>query len=140
MDAGYLLTLETPTPEDFRRLRRAPGLAPRSLAAARAGLPNTVAGVVVRRDGEVVGMGRAIGDGLVYLIVDVAVLPEHQGRGLGDAVVTALMGRLRDLAPAEAYVALFANGEAHRLYARHGFTPTAPGAPGMETWIGTPPA
>jgi len=34
-------------------------------------------------------MGRVIGDGGWYFhIVDMAVLPEHQRRGLGDAVLT----------------------------------------------------
>ena len=136
---GYALSLETPSVGDYCRLRRVSGLVPRSMAAARAGLPNTAAGVVVRRDGEAVGMGRAVGAGLVYLIVDVAVGPAHQGRGLGNAIMAALMDRLREVAPAEAYVGLFANGDAHRLYARFGFTPAAPATPGMETWIGEPP-
>jgi ribosomal protein S18 acetylase RimI-like enzyme len=94
--------------------------------------------VVVRADGRVVAMGRAVGDGLFYQIVDIAVQPDEQGRGLGKAVVTALMARLREIAPAEAYVSLIADGEAHRLYSQHGFAPTAPASIGMAQWIGAP--
>ena len=135
----YVRSLETPSVEDYCRLRRLAGLTPRSLAAARAGLPNTAVGLVVRLGGEVVGMGRAVGDGLVYLIVDVAVDPAHQGRGVGKAIMAGLIERLREVAPAEAHVTLLADGEAHRLYAQFGFFLSAPASPGMEMWIGTPP-
>ena len=136
MDARYTLTRETPPLDTYRRLRRVAGLTPRSVAAAEAGLPNTIAGVTVRDGKRIVAMGRAIGDGLFYQIVDIAVDPADQGRGIGTAVVAALMARLREIAPAEAHVSLIADGEAHRLYAQHGFAPTAPAAIGMAQWIG----
>jgi len=135
VDARYTLDNETPSVDDYRRLRVAAGLTPRSIAAAEAGLPNTVAGVVIRVEGRVVAMGRAVGDGLFYQIVDIAVEPAEQGRALGKAVVAALMTRLREIAPAEAYVSLIADGEAHRLYAQYGFAPTAPASIGMAQWI-----
>ncbi|MGI4733260.1 MAG: GNAT family N-acetyltransferase [Janthinobacterium lividum] len=136
LDEAYRLTAAVPTVEEYRRLRRVSGLTPRSAEAAAAGLPNTIAAVVVRNGDDAVGMGRAIGDGLFYQIVDIAVAPEHQGRGLGKAIVAALMDRLRAIAPAEAYVSLIADGEAHRLYAQYGFAPTAPASIGMATWVG----
>ena len=135
-DDRYTLRLETPGSDEYRRLRAVAGLAERSQKAADAGLPNTVAGVVVRTgDGVAVAMARAVGDGLNYEVVDVAVDPEHQGRGLGKQVMAALMEQLRAIAPAEAYVSLIADGEAHRLYAQYGFAPTAPASIGMAQWI-----
>ncbi|WP_010164869.1 GNAT family N-acetyltransferase [Sphingomonas sp. PAMC 26617] len=83
MDSSYDHTVGTPTVNDYRRLRVAAGLTARSQAAAEAGLPNTVVAVVVRHEGRAVGMGRAIGDGLFYQIVDIAVEPAHQGMALG---------------------------------------------------------
>ena len=138
MTAGddYPLRYETPGVEEYRTLRAAAGLTPRSSEAAIAGLPNTVVGVVIRTgDGRAVAMARVVGDGLNYEIVDVAVEPAHQGRGLGKRVMAALMERLRTIAPAEAYVSLIADGEAHRLYAQYGFRPTAPASIGMAQWI-----
>ncbi len=136
MDERYTCHLETPAVDDYCRLRAAAGLTPRDAAAAAVGLPKTVVGVVVRRDGRAVGMGRAIGDGLFYQIVDIAVDPGHQGHGLGKAIMGCLMTTLKELAPAEAYVSLIADGQAHRLYAQYGFVPTAPAAIGMAQWIG----
>lgn len=136
-DDRYTLRLETPGSDEYRRLRAIACLAERSREAADAGLPNTVAGVVVRTgDGVAVAMARAVGDGLNYEVVDVAVDPAHQGRGLGKQVMAALMEQLRAIAPAEAYVSLIADGEAHRLYAQYGFEPTAPASIGMAQWIG----
>lgn len=136
MDSGYSHTFEVPTVNDYRRLRVAAGLTPRSEEAAVAGLPKSAVAVVVRHSGRAVGMGRAIGDGLFYQIVDIAVQPDHQGRGLGKAIVSNLIEELRRIAPAEAYVSLIADGEANRLYAQCGFALTAPASIGMAQWIG----
>ncbi len=129
---GYDLAVEVPGSADYRRLRVAAGLSPKSAEAAAAGLPNTLYGVVIRRDGEVVGMGRVVGDGgLFFQVVDIAVEPAHQGRGLGKAIVGALVAHLQQTAPVGAHISLLADGEAHRLYAQFGFKPTAPAAVGM---------
>ena len=136
MSDDYRTSVEVPSVGDYCRLRVAAGLTPRSETAAKMGLPQTVVGVLVRQGHAVVGMGRAVGDGLSYQIVDVAVESAHQGRGLGKTIMTELMRQLRLLAPAEAYVSLIADGEAHRLYAQFGFEPTAPASIGMAQWIG----
>lgn len=133
---GYAASIEIPSVVDYLRLRVSAGLTPRSETAAKAGLPKTVLGVVVRKDGAVTGMGRAIGDGLFYQIVDIAVEPQHQGRGLGKLIMQTLMRELKRVAPAEAYVSLIADGKANELYAQYGFSDTAPASIGMAQWIG----
>lgn len=136
MTDDYTVSVEVPGVEDYCRLRRVAGLTPRSEKAAAAGLPNTVTAVLVRHGAKVVGMGRVMGDGLCYQIVDIAVEPDHQGRGLGKAIMSTLMAELRQIAPAEAYVSLIADGDAKHLYAQYGFEPTAPASIGMAQWIG----
>ena len=89
--------------------------------------------VVHRATGETVGVGRVLGDGGWYFhIVDMAVLPEHQRRGLGDLVLRHLLDRIRDGAPPDAYVTLLADPPGRRLYARHGFSDSAPASIGMS--------
>lgn len=132
MQDAYELIAETPLADDYRRLRTAAGLSAKSAEAAARGLPNTLFAVVLRKDGRAVGMGRVIGDGgLFYQVVDIALEPEHHGRGLGKRIVAALVDHLKATAPAGAYVSLIADGEAHRLYAQYGFEPTAPRSIGM---------
>lgn len=135
MHQDYSVHHEIPAVDDYLRLRRIAGLTPRSPAAALAGLPKTVAGVVIRKDGQALGMGRVVGDGLFYQVVDIAVDPAHQRQGLGKAVMAGLMSQLDQMASAEAYVSLIADGAAHLLYAQFGFAPTAPASIGMAQWI-----
>src|SRR5690349_6919160 len=96
-----------PHAEDYCRLRAEAGMAPRSLAAARAGLPNTLYGVSLHHDGRAIGMGRIIGDGgCFYTVCDIAISPAYQRRGLGKRIMTALDGWLRANAHRSAYVTL----------------------------------
>jgi GNAT superfamily N-acetyltransferase len=107
---------------DYMRLRALTGLSPKSEVASQRGLAKTSYGVSLQRDGEVVGMGRIVGDdGCFYFVVDIAVDPRLQGRGLGKRVMGALDAWLRANAPPTAHVSLFADGEAKRLYAQYGF-------------------
>ncbi|WP_332687564.1 GNAT family N-acetyltransferase [Devosia sp.] len=132
----YELIAGTPAVDDYRRLRLVSGLSEKTQSAAEAGLPNTWFAVIIRHGGDTVGMGRVIGDGgTAFQIVDIAVEPAHQGRGLGKKIVAALVDHLRAHAPASAYVSLIADGDAQFLYAQYGFAPVAPASIGMALRI-----
>ncbi|PPK92594.1 acetyltransferase (GNAT) family protein [Kineococcus xinjiangensis] len=136
---GYRLVPTAPGVEDYLRLRRRAGLTPRTPEQAAAALPGSWLAhhVVHIATGETVAMGRVLGDGgWCFHVVDMAVLPEHQRRGLGDAVLTTLLEHIRAHAPAGAYVNLLADPPGRRLYARHGFTDTAPASVGMALRLG----
>ena len=135
---GYNARNGVPEIADYLRLRQVCGLTPRSAAAAEAGLPGTLFGVVVSHQGRTIGMGRVIGDGALFLhVVDIAIDPDHQGKGLGKAVMARLMAPVGATAPAEVHVSLMADGQAHELYAQFGFEPVAPRSQGMAVWIKT---
>jgi ribosomal protein S18 acetylase RimI-like enzyme len=128
----YELVVGTPDVDDYRRLRQVAGLSEKTQAAAEAGLPNTWFAVTIRHENLIIGMGRVIGDGgTAFQIVDIAVEPAHQGKGLGKRIVAALVDHLRANAPASAYVSLIADGDAQHLYAKYGFAPVAPASIGM---------
>jgi len=128
-----LLVERFPDVEDYCRLRIEAGMSPKTPEAARKGLPNTLYGVSLRHGGEVIGMGRIIGDGgCFYTVVDIAVKPAYQGKGLGKRIMTALDAWLRANAQPSAYVTLVADGEARHLYAKYGFVETAPVSVNME--------
>ncbi|HZW17757.1 MAG TPA: GNAT family N-acetyltransferase [Luteimonas sp.] len=130
--SGYELVERFPGVDDYRRLRVATGLSAKSVEAAARGLGNTLHGVSVLDEGCVVGMGRIVGDGgCFFLVVDIAVDPGYQGRGLGKRIMAALDAWLRANAPASAHVALFADGAAKHLYAKYGFVETGPVSVGM---------
>ncbi len=133
LDQRYDLLLQTPASSEYRKLRVLAGLSPKSEKGAALGLPNTFFAVVIRFEGQLVGMGRIVGDGgLTFQIVDIAVAPPHQGRGLGKAIVGRLVEHLRDTAPDGAHISLLADGPAQHLYAQFGFRLTAPASVGMD--------
>lgn len=109
------------------------GLSAKTPEAARLGLAGTYFGVTLLKGGTPVGMGRVIGDGgCFFQVVDIAVLPEHQGRGWGKRIMGALVAHLRQNAPASAFVSLLADGKAQELYRQFGFRPSGPSSVGMS--------
>jgi GNAT superfamily N-acetyltransferase len=128
----YKLVVRNPTVAEYCGLRAGAGLSARSEEIARVALPNTLFAVVVEHRGIAVGMGRVVGDGgTVFQVADIAVLPEHQGHGVGKQILDAIDGWLRRNAPPGAFINLFADRGVAPLYARYGFRPRDPDEPGM---------
>ncbi|WP_151735668.1 GNAT family N-acetyltransferase ['Paenibacillus yunnanensis' Narsing Rao et al. 2020] len=122
---------ECPSVEQYLSLRREAGLSPMSAAGAETGLPRSCFAVTLVEDGDLVGMGRVVGDGgCFFQVTDIAVKPSCQGRGLGKTIMREIKGYL-DTLPSETYVSLIADGEAARLYAQYGFAPVMPMSQGM---------
>lgn len=116
----------TPSIETYRHLRVAAGMSAKTVEAATRGLASTLFAVQILVDDEPVGMGRVIGDGgCFFQVVDVAVRPEHQGKGLGKAIMQAIIEYLEEHVPESGYVSLMAVGKAHALYEQFGFVSTA---------------
>lgn len=129
---AYTLVIRNPTVDEYCALRAGAGLSPRGEAIVRAALPNTLFAVVIEQSGKAVGMGRVIGDGgTAFQVVDIAVLREHQKRGLGKRLLDAVDAWLRQNAGPGAFINLFADKGAASLYARYGFRPRDPDEPGM---------
>jgi GNAT superfamily N-acetyltransferase len=76
-------------------------------------------------DGRQVGFARASGDRAVFArISDVIVWPEHRGKGVGKALIEALLDH-PELRSVSAW--MLNTSDAHGLYARFGFRPTTDG-------------
>lgn len=134
MDPAYRLEMTPPSVADYVRLRRDSGLSPKTEAQAAAAVTGSWCFChAVGPGAESVGMGRVIGDGGWYFhIADMAVAPEHQRKGIGDAILSALLSAIADVALPDPYVTLMADAPGRRLYERHGFVPTAPHSIGMK--------
>ncbi|EJD55202.1 hypothetical protein AURDEDRAFT_45824, partial [Auricularia subglabra TFB-10046 SS5] len=130
----YSVVAGTPSAQRYYDLRKITGLTPppADLVAAEKGLANTWYGVIVidtqsSTPNDVVGMGRLTGDGALFLFLsDVAVHPEHQGRGLAKRIMEKLLAYSDEHAPA-AYVSLIGDPPAHeRVYPKYGFLDAKP--------------
>lgn len=72
----------------------------------------------VREQGRLVGVGRVLADGVyVAYVADIAVLPSHQGTGLGKEIVA----RLVDLAKHHRKIILYAVPGKEPFYRKFGF-------------------
>ncbi len=120
---SYELRTEIPAVNDYIEIRLKAGLSRKSEEAATVGLKNSIFGVVVYFNNVPIGIGRIIGDGGCFFeITDMAVLPEHQHKGVGTLIMNALVAWLLENAPVTAYVSLMADHGTPEFYAKFGFT------------------
>ncbi|KAI0455011.1 putative GNAT family N-acetyltransferase [Xylaria acuta] len=143
LPAGYVLVEGYPSVEDYVHLRTASGMTPKNAEQASASIQGSWYGVYVAEEAaptRAVAMGRIIGDGGWYfLVADMATLPEHQRKGLGNAVMTNLLARVKShAAKGTAYVVLGADPPGRKLYGKHGFRDTMPEEMGMGLQVEVP--
>ena len=120
---SYTLKREVPAIADYIGIRLAAGLSRKSEEAARIGLANSLFSVVAYFETKPIGLGRVIGDGGCFFeVTDIAVLPEHQKKGVGDLIMRAIIEYLHEKAPKTAYVSLMADHGTPHFYARYGFS------------------
>ena len=121
-----------PTAEEFVHLRAVTGLPPRSVAGAQKGLKNSLFWVTLRHHGNLIGMGRAVGDGgTVVQITDIAVHPNYQRKGFGKLIFHKIQEYISKEVPDEAFVCLFAEKQAVPFYESEGFKLLGEKWPGM---------
>lgn len=85
--------------EDFIHLKVATGFMDRPLEQVEKALANGLFRVSAISNGEVVGMGRLVGDGAMYwYLQEIIVLPEYQGKGIGKAIVNRLLDYIQNTA------------------------------------------
>ena len=72
--------------EDYFNLRQRVGWNNWSKEQTIRALKNSLYDIIAVDNG-VIGMGRLLGDGLYYIIVDIVVAPEYQGKGIGSELI-----------------------------------------------------
>ncbi|QIR07331.1 GNAT family N-acetyltransferase [Salinivibrio costicola] len=119
-----------PSPKEFCDMRVKAGLSPKSLKAATIALPNSLYGISVRKGDDLIAMGRVVGDGACnFEVVDVAVDPSYQGRGLGRQVMEYIDSYLSSVALEGSYVSMIADEPA--FYEKLGYKLVSPTSEGM---------
>ncbi|KAF2643476.1 acyl-CoA N-acyltransferase [Massarina eburnea CBS 473.64] len=141
MAPEYIIIHGLPTPQVYHDLRKLANLTPPPVEAMEEVVPRSLQNsfacfVAYERkhmlndttpgpDQEAVGMGRLLGDGLFLLLVDVAVHPDHQRKGIGKRIMDSLVNYADNKAP-HAYVSLVADPMGAKLYPKHGFEDVKP--------------
>ncbi|ACT03321.1 GNAT family N-acetyltransferase [Paenibacillus sp. JDR-2] len=132
----YEIIKRLPTVQEHKALWEAVGWGSIHIEMSGQSIAGSLYGVVVEREGEVVGMGRVVGDGAMYFYIqDVAIAPEHQKQGLGKLIVEQLLDYIKERRHENglAFVGLFASHGNDAFYEQFGFKDHSPGMTGMFT-------
>jgi ribosomal protein S18 acetylase RimI-like enzyme len=90
----------------------------KNLTGLRTAFTNSMFKCFVYEDGKLLGVGRALADGVdCSYICDVALLPSHQGLGLGKQIVAKLL----ELSRGHKKIILYAEPGKESFYKRLGF-------------------
>lgn len=124
--------------EDYNRLREAVGWGTCKTERVRMALERSDYLTVAQSDGQTIGMARVMHDGLQALIMDVIVLPEHQGQGIGKTMMSHVMEYLySESRNGGLFVNLMSALGKDGFYESFGFErrPNENRGPGMTHWI-----
>jgi ribosomal protein S18 acetylase RimI-like enzyme len=120
MDKVYRKEWRIPSTLEYNRLREAVGWGRMPVDVVSFSLKNSLASVCVSQGSQVLGCGRIIGDGgLAFYIQDVMVHPEHQRKGIGNSIMLALVGYLKENVPHHAHIGLMDSPGADRFLAKY---------------------
>ena len=104
--------------EELSALYRVAPLGNKPAESLRTVFGNSMFKCFVYEDGRLVGAGRVLADGLdTAYIADVAVHPDHQGKGLGSAIIS----RLVEMSAGHKKILLYANPGTEGFYSKLGF-------------------
>lgn len=82
--------------DDYNRLRESVSWKNFSEKQARRALNMSQYSVSAIYNDKVIGMGRLIGDGIYYTIVDIVVDPNYQGKGVGGTLINMIIKYVED--------------------------------------------
>jgi GNAT superfamily N-acetyltransferase len=128
------------TVTEYNNLRSSAGWGMLPTKQAQSGIDRSDYIIAAKKEDKTIGMARVLTDsGCVALILDVVVLPEYQGNGIGNAMLQMIMSYIeRNLDEGEiAYVALMAAKGKEGFYQKFGFEerPNDHHGAGMTQWI-----
>jgi ribosomal protein S18 acetylase RimI-like enzyme len=111
-------TLDDVDWNDLSALYLAAPLGNKSPENLKTAFTNSLFKCFVREDGKLVGVGRALADGIdCSYLCDIAILPSHQGIGLGQQIVSKLV----ELSRGHKKIILYAVPGKEPFYKRFGF-------------------
>ena len=82
--------------DTYFSLRKSVGWNNFSREQAERALSNSFYTVVAQYDSQNISMGRVIGDGMYFTIVDIVVKPEFQGKGIGSFILQDILKYIED--------------------------------------------
>ena len=113
-----------PSPDEYNRLRNSVGWHCIGHDRTEAALNNSLFSVCAVAKNKVIGFGRVVGDGLIYLYIqDIVVSPQYQRSGIGHKIMKNLMAYVDKNAPNKsgAFIGLMIAPGIAGFYSQYGF-------------------
>jgi GNAT superfamily N-acetyltransferase len=108
----------------YCNLKEAVGFGVPTTVQAQKGIENSIYLISAYVDGEVVGMGRLVGDGaIIFYIQDLCIKPEFQSKGIGKLIVEKLLQYIKSnsIPNTKVTVGLMAAKGKEKFYEKLGF-------------------
>lgn len=119
---SYTIEQALPTPEQWMKLRASVGWATFPLEVARRSLEATPFCVCAYEEGELIGMGRVLGDGVIsFYIGNIMVRPDRQGGGIGREIMRVIGAYVERVAAPGAIASLLSIQGKESFYEQFGF-------------------
>ena len=84
--------------KEFNELYDAVGWGSYEEEISKKALSNNIYSVSIYDNNNIIGYGRIIGDGIVFLYIhDIMVKPEYQGKGIGKTIMNKLLAKIHEL-------------------------------------------
>ena len=81
----------------YLKLRKSVNWKPLTEKQAEKAIENSILTLVAYDEGKPIGMGRIVGDGAVICYIqDLIVIPEYQGRGVGQMLMESLIDFVKE--------------------------------------------
>jgi GNAT superfamily N-acetyltransferase len=117
-----IIQFQLPSATQYNELRESVGWSVLDNILIEKAFANSLYGVSLYVDNQLVGMGRVIGDGsMLFYIQDILVLPTHQGKGYGAKIMDTIMLYIQRNAPVGAVVGLMSSKGKEAFYERYNF-------------------
>jgi GNAT superfamily N-acetyltransferase len=110
--------------EEFNYLYDAVGWGAYSKEISAQALKNNVYSVSVYDDDKIIGYGRIIGDGIVFLYIhDVMVIPEYQSKKIGTQIMNKLLEKIAEVKKTNPSLRVYLGASLNRegFYEKFGF-------------------
>lgn len=109
--------------QDYCRLRESVKWMNLSRMQTEKAFKNSLYTIAAVKDKQVVGMGRLVGDGIYYMVVDVVVHPACQKNGIGSMIMNMLIGYVEKETPSggRSSIQLIAEKQKEAFYEKMGF-------------------
>ena len=111
------------TYQEYVSLRSSVGWNNTAAEQASKAINNSLYNITAVDNDRTIAMGRLIGDGIYYLIVDVVVNPEFQGKGIGSKIIDMMLEYIDRRTPirGRSSIQLIAEPGKEEFYLKKGF-------------------